>query len=338
MIVKFKCLALALVTTMSVGLVPAAADTLGDIQERGEVRCGVSQGLPGFSSQSAEGYWTGLDVDLCRAIAAAIFGDSSKVSFTPLSAKARAAALTSGDVDLLARNTTWSAAHELALGFNFAGVNFYDGQGFTVRKSMGVASALQLTGSVVCTTSGSTSELNLQDYITLNRMLFEVVTYEKADEVLQAYDSGRCDAYTTDMSALYAQRTLLRNPFEHVILPEVISKEPLGPVVRQGDDLWFNLVKWSLNVMINAEELSVTQANVLTMRSSNDPAVKSLLDGRFGTHLGLGVNWAYDIIRSVGNYGESFEANLGTATPIGLNRGLNELWTKGGLMYAPPFR
>ena len=338
---KKTLLALAVGTAVSMaGMTAASAGTLQDVKAKGHVQCGVSQGLPGFSNPDDKGNWTGLDVDVCRAVAAAVFGDASKVKYTPLSAKERFTALQSGEVDMLSRNTTWTATRDTALGLNFAGVNYYDGQGFMVRKSLGVTSALQLGGAAVCTNTGTTTELNVADYFRANNMKFEVVAFEKSDEVVAAYDKGRCDVYTTDQSGLYAQRLKLSNPGEHIVLPEIISKEPLGPVVRQGDDQWFNLVKWSLFAMINAEELGVTSKNVDEMMKSTNPAVLRLLgkEGSFGENLGVSNDWAANIIRQVGNYGESFARNVGPDTPLGISRGLNALWSKGGIQYAPPIR
>ncbi|MGI9481987.1 MAG: amino acid ABC transporter substrate-binding protein [Hyphomicrobiales bacterium] len=318
----------------------ASAATLDDIKAKGHVQCGVSQGLPGFSNPDDKGNWTGMDVDVCRALAAAIFGDAGKVKFTPLSAKERFTALQSGEVDVLSRNTTWTATRDTALGLNFAGVNYYDGQGFMVKKALGVTSALQLNGASVCTNTGTTTELNVADYFRANNMQYEVVAFEKADEVVAAYDKGRCDVYTTDASGLYAQRLKLSNPGDHVVLPEIISKEPLGPVVRQGDDQWFNLVKWVHFAMINAEELGITSKNVDEMKGSSNPAIKRILgvEGKFGENLGVGNDWAYNAIKMVGNYGEVFDANVGPDTPLGIARGVNALWSKGGLQYAPPVR
>ncbi len=337
---KVKFLPIVLGAAFSVAATAASAAKLDDVKGKGHVQCGVSQGLPGFSNPDDKGNWTGIDVDVCRALAAAIFGDDGKVKYTPLSAKERFTALQSGEVDLLSRNTTWTATRDTALGLNFTGVNYYDGQGFMVRKSLGVTSALQLNGAAVCTNTGTTTELNVADYFRANKMNYEVVAFEKADEVVQAYDSGRCDVYTTDASGLYAQRLKLSKPDEHIVLPEIISKEPLGPVVQQGDDQWFNLVKWTLFAMVNAEELGVTKANVDEMKNSDNPAIKRLLgtEGKFGENLGVGNDWAYNIIKSVGNYGEIFEANVGPKTPLGISRGVNALWSKGGLQYAPPIR
>jgi general L-amino acid transport system substrate-binding protein len=318
----------------------ASAATLDDVKSKGFVQCGVSQGLPGFSNTNDKGDWTGIDVDVCRAIAAAIFADPQKVKYTPLSAKERFTALQSGEVDVLPRNTTWTMGRDTSLGLNFAGVNYYDGQGFMVRNSLGITSALQLDGASVCTNTGTTTELNVADYFRTNKMRYEVVAFEKADEVVQAYDSGRCDVYTTDASGLYAQRLKLTNPGEHVVLPEIISKEPLGPVVRHGDDLWFDLVKWTHFAMVNAEELGVNSGNVDQMKGSDNPEIKRLLgtEGSFGEAIGLGNDWAYNIVKQVGNYGEVFERHVGPNTPLGIARGLNALWTQGGLQYAPPVR
>ncbi|MBA4782271.1 MAG: amino acid ABC transporter substrate-binding protein [Rhizobiales bacterium] len=318
----------------------ASAATLDDVKAKGFVQCGVSQGLPGFSQPDASGNWSGLDVDVCRAVAAAIFGDDTKVKYTPLSAKERFTALSSGEVDILSRNTTWTITRDTQLGLSFAGVTYYDGQGFMVRKDLGVSSALELSGASVCTNTGTTTELNLTDYFTANKMQFELVAFEKADEVVAAYDAKRCDVFTTDASGLYAERLKLTNPGEHIVLPEIISKEPLGPVVRQGDEQWFKIVRWSLNAMLNAEELGVSKANFEAMKSSTNPEVKRLLglEGAFGEGLGLGNDWALNIISKVGNYAESFNANVGPDTPLGIARGVNALWNAGGFQYAPPIR
>ena len=316
------------------------AGKVDDVKSKGHVQCGVSQGLPGFSNTDDAGKWTGIDVDLCRAVAAAVFGDANKVKFTPLSAKERFTALQSGEVDILSRNTTWTMGRDTALGLNFAGVNYYDGQGFMVRKSLGVKSGLELSGAQVCTNTGTTTELNVADYFRANSMDYKVVAFEKADEVVAAYDAGRCDVYTTDRSGLAAQRLKLKNPEDHMVLPDIISKEPLGPVVQQGDDQWFNIVKWVHFAMVNAEEMGVTSANADEMKNSKDPGIKRLLgtEGDFGTKLGLGKDWAYNAIKLVGNYGEVYERTVGPNTPLKLERGSNALWTKGGLQYAPPVR
>ncbi len=338
---KRTLLSIALGAAVSIAAVTAAnAGTLEDVKAKGFVQCGVSQGLPGFSNPDDKGNWVGIDVDVCRAVAAAIFGDASKVKFTPLSAKERFTALQSGEIDMLSRNTTWTATRDTALGLNFAGVNYYDGQGFMVRKKLGVTSALQLNGAAVCTNTGTTTELNVADFFRSHKMQYEVVAFEKSDEVVKAYDEGRCDVYTTDRSGLAAQRLKLKNPDEHMVLPEIISKEPLGPVVRQGDDQWFNLVKWTLFAMLNAEELGVTSKNVDEMKGSSNPAIKRLLgvEGKYGENLGVSNAWAYNIVKQVGNYGESYDRNVGPKTPLGLACGLNALWNKGGIQYAPPIR
>lgn len=318
----------------------ASAATLDDVKAKGFVQCGVSQGLPGFSNPDSAGNWSGLDVDFCKAVAAAVFGDAEKAKFTPLSAKERFTALQSGEIDILPRNTTWTMSRDTQLGLDFSVVNYYDGQGFMVRKSMNINSALQLSGASVCTNTGTTTELNVADYFRANKMEYELVAFEKADEVVAAYDAGRCDIYTTDQSGLYAQRLKLTNPDEHIVLPEIISKEPLGPVVRQGDDQWADIIKWTHFAMVTAEELGITQANVDEMAGSDKPDAKRLLgsEGEFGTPLGIDNKWAYNIIKAVGNYGETFERNVGPDTPLAISRGLNALWSKGGLQYAPPIR
>lgn len=328
------------VAAMSVTAFGASAATLDDVKAKGFVQCGVSQGLPGFSNPDSAGNWTGIDVDLCRGVAAAVFGDASKVKYTPLSAKERFTALQSGEIDVLSRNTTWTATRDTTLGLNFAGVNYYDGQGFMVRNDLGVKSALELSGASICTNTGTTTELNVADYFRANKLEYEIVAFEKADEVVAAYDAGRCDVYTTDQSGLYAQRLKLTNPADHNVLPEIISKEPLGPVVRQGDDQWFNLVKWTHYAMVNAEELGITSANAEVMKTSDNPAIKRVLgtEGEFGAALGVGNDWAFSIISQVGNYAESFNRNVGPDTPLAISRGTNDLWSNGGLQYAPPIR
>ena len=337
-----KKLIYAIVGTASLAFAANAfsMETLNSVKSKGYVQCGVSQGLPGFSNADDSGKWTGLDVDLCRAVAAAVFGDADKVRFTPLSAKQRFTALGSGEIDILSRNTTWTMTRDTQLGLNFAGVNYYDGQGMMVPTSLGAKSATELDGANICTNTGTTTELNITDYFRANNMSFNLVAFEKADEVVAAYDAGRCDVYTTDRSALAAQRGKLTNPDAHEVLPEIISKEPLGPVVRQGDDNWFNIVRWSLNAMINAEELGVTSGNVGQMTSSDNPAVKRLLgtEGNFGEELGLSNDWAKNIIAQVGNYGETYEKHVGPNTPLKLARGVNALWSEGGIMYAAPVR
>jgi general L-amino acid transport system substrate-binding protein len=316
------------------------AATLDDVKAKGFVQCGVSQGLPGFSNPDQSGNWTGIDVDVCRAVAAAVFCDADKVKYSPLSAKERFTALQSGEVDMLSRNTTWTLVRDTALGLNFAGVNYYDGQGFMVRKDLGIKSAKELAGASVCVNIGTTTELNMADFFRANGMDYKPVVFEKADEVVAAYDSGRCDVYTTDQSGLAAQRLKLKNPDDHIVLPDVISKEPLGPVVRHGDDQWLDLVKWSLYAMLEAEEAGVTSANVGEMKSSSNPVVKRLLgtEGELGSNLDLGNDWAACIIEQVGNYAESYDRYVGPDTPLKLERGVNALWKDGGLQYSMPIR
>lgn len=326
----------------------ASAATLEDVKAKGFVQCGVSQGLIGFSNPDEQNNWTGMDVDFCRAVAAAVFNDASKVKFTPLSAKERFTALQSGEIDILSRNTTWTMSRDTSLGLKFAGVMYYDGQGFLVNKKKfpDITSALQLSGAAVCTQTGTTTELNLADYFKANNMEYKVVAFEKNEEVLAAYQDGRCDVFTTDQSGLYAERLKFATPDDHVVLPEIISKEPLGPVVRQGDDAWFNVVKWTYFALLNAEELGVNSKNVDEMMGSTNPEIKRLLgvkneDGSaagFGTAIGLGEDWAVNVIKGVGNYAEIFERNVGTETPLKIARGKNALWNQGGLQYAPPIR
>ena len=324
----------------------AQAGTLDDVKAKGFVQCGVSQGLAGFSLPDDQNNWTGMDVDFCKAIAAAIFNDPTKVKFSPLSAKERFTALQSGEVDLLSRNSTWTMSRDTSLGLKFAGVMYYDGQGFMVRKSLGVKSAKELDGATVCTNTGTTTELNLADYFKANNMKYQVVAIEDANQVRQAYDEGRCDIFTTDQSGLYAERLSLKTPDDHMVLPEIISKEPLGPIVRQGDDQWFNVVKWTYYALLNAEELGITQANVEEMKGSTNPEIKRVLgvkneDGTaagFGTGIGLDEEWIVRIVKAVGNYGEIFERNVGANTPLKIARGKNALWKDGGLQYAPPIR
>jgi len=318
----------------------ATAQTLKTVKDRGLLSCGVSQGLPGFSSPDDKGNWTGIDVDVCRAIAAAIFNDTSKVKFVPLSAKDRFTALQSGEIDVLSRNTTWTLSRDTTLGANFTGVTYYDGQGFLVKKSLKVNSALELNSASVCVQTGTTTEQNLADYFKGNNMKYEVIAFGSNDEAVKAYESGRCDVFTTDVSGLYADRLKLSNPADHAVLPEVISKEPLGPMVRHGDDQWFDLVKWVLFAMVDAEELGVTQKNVDDMAKSDKPELKRAFgtDGNLGEQLGLTKDWVIRIVKAVGNYGEVFDRNVGAGSKLGIARGLNQLWTKGGIQYAPPIR
>jgi len=317
-----------------------AGKTLKNTQKKGFVKCGVSQGVPGFSNADASGNWTGIDVDVCRAVAAAVLGDAGKVKFTPLSAKERFTALTSGEIDILSRNTTWTLSRDADIGLTFVGVNFYDGQGFMVRKSSGITSTSDFkSGLSACVNIGTTTELNMRDFFTANGITYEPVVFEKADEVVAAYDSGRCDTYTTDKSGLAAQRTKLSSPDDHIVLPETISKEPLGPVVRQGDAVWEDIVRWSLNVMIEAEEYGINSANADAMKTSENPQIKRLVgaEGELGASLGLDNDWSLRIIKQVGNYGESYKRNI-SDTGILPDRGPNELWTKGGILYVPPAR
>ena len=318
-----------------------AGPTLDAVKARGDVVCGVHSGLYGFGAPDDKGVWKGIDIDICRAVAAAVLGDDKKVKYVPLSAQARLTAVQSGEVDLLSRNTTWTLTRDTANGLNFTGVNYYDGQGFMVPKKLGVSSAKDLSGATVCVQTGTTTELNLADYFRANKMELKPVTIEKYEEVTGAFLAGRCDAITSDASQLAAIRANdTPNPADYVILPELISKEPLGPSVRQGDDQWFDIVKWALFAMIDAEERGLTSANVEAGLKSPDPNVQRLLGvtGDLGKGMGLDNKWAYNIIKLVGNYGESFERNVGMDSKLQLARGLNALWTKGGLMYSPPVR
>ncbi len=329
---SFAVLALSLLA-VSVG----HAGTLDDVRERESLRCGVNEGLSGFSIQG-DGEWRGLDVDFCRAIAAAVFGDATKVEFIPLSATQRYEVLKRGEIDILARNSTWTATRDTEQGVSFVAVNYFDGQSFMVRKLLGVLSALQLNGTTICVASGTTTQMNVADYFRANKMTYQETELENAEKVVQAYDRGECDVYSADQSALYSQRLNLTNPGEHIILPEIASKEPLGPVVRDDDPKWFDLVRWTLFAMINAEEYGITSKTAEAMKESENPSVRRLLgvDGAIGEGMGVGNDWAYNIITMVGNYGESFDRNVGPDTALGIPRGINALWTKGGLMYAPP--
>ncbi|HEY0833888.1 MAG TPA: amino acid ABC transporter substrate-binding protein [Azospirillum sp.] len=332
--------AAAAVVTLAAGGAQAGA-TLDAIKQRGFVQCGVNSGLAGFGSPDSAGNWTGLDVDYCRAVAVTLFGDPAKVKFTPLSAQQRFPAVQSGEVDLLSRNTTWTLTRDTSVGLNFAPVTFYDGQGFMVPKKLGVKSAKELNGATVCVQSGTTTELNLADYFRASGMSFNPVVIESIDEVNAAYFAGRCDVYTTDASGLAGTRaSVAPNPQDHVILPELISKEPLAPAVRHGDDQWFDIVKWTVYATIQAEEKGITSKNVDEHLKSKDPDVLRLLGVTPGMGAALGVDekWAYNVIKKIGNYGEIFERNVGMNTPLKLERGLNALWTQGGLQYAAPFR
>ena len=315
-----------------------AQSTLDAVRSKGFVQCGVNTGLAGFSQPDSKGVWKGIDVDACRAVAAAVFGDATKVRYTPLTPQQRFTALQSGEVDLLARNTTWTITRDTSLGLNFVGVNYYDGQGFMVHRKLNVKSARQLNGATVCVQPGTTTELNLSDYFRANRMTFKPVVIEKLEEVLNAYFAGRCDVFTTDHSGLVSVRaSRAPNPADHVILPEIISKEPLGPVVRHGDDRWFDVVKWALFAMLEAEEMGISSKNIDQQAGSQNPTIQRFVgaSGDIGKMLGIDNKWSYNIIKQVGNYGESFDTNL---KPLGFERGLNRLWNQGGLMYAPPIR
>ena len=323
-----------------VGLAAARADTLDEVRRRGALLCGVNVGLAGFGLPDDRGEWRGFDIDYCRAVAAAIFDDPNKVKFIPLSGKDRFTALQSGEIDMLSRNTTWTQSREAGQGLLFAGINYFDGQGFLVRKSLGIDSAAKLSGASICAQQGTTTELNLADYFRSHGLKAETVVFSSGDEAVKAYESGRCDAYTTDGSALYAQRLKLAHPEDHVVLRDTISKEPFSPVVRQGDDRWFNLVKWTHFALLDAEELGVNAQNVMAMRQSDNPELRRLLgvEGDYGAALGLPADWVVRIIRAVGNYGEIFERNLGKESPLNIPRGLNAQWRDGGLHYAPPVR
>jgi general L-amino acid transport system substrate-binding protein len=330
-------------TLLAALLAPAgrsAAQTLQAVKERGTLNCGVSQGLMGFSSADDKGTWSGFDVDFCRAVAAAIFDDPEKVTFVPLDAGSRFAALQSNRIDVLSRNSTWTLSREGSLGLMFAGIAYYDGQGFLLRRDAGVDSALQLGGKTICTQTGTTTELNLSDYFRAHDMDFKVLALGTAEATLKAYANGQCEVLTSDVSQLYAERLKLFAPDSHIILPEVISKEPLGPVVRQGDDPWLNLIKWTLYSLINAEELGVKSTGIDDALKSSNPDIRRLLgaDGDFGEQLGLTNDWATRAVRAVGNYGEIYERNVGTQSALSIPRGLNALWTLGGIQYAPPIR
>ncbi|TVO76691.1 amino acid ABC transporter substrate-binding protein [Sedimenticola selenatireducens] len=337
---KIHVIASAVALTATLSTNAFAGATLDAVKKKGFVQCGVSIGLPGFSNADEKGNWSGLDVDVCRAVAAALFADANMVKYTPLTAKERFTALQSGEIDMLSRNTTWTLTRDSSLGLNFAGVNYYDGQGFMVTKKLGVKSALELDGASFCIQAGTTTELNLADYFRSNNMKYTPVTFDTSDETVKAFDAGRCDALTSDQSQLYALRIKLGNPDGATVLPEVISKEPLGPVTAQGDDEWYKIVRWSLFAMVNAEEMGITSGNVDAKMSSDDPNVRRLLgqEGIKGSGLGLADGWAANIIKQVGNYGESFERNVGQGSSLKIARGQNALWNKGGLQYAPPIR
>ncbi|MCG6902873.1 MAG: amino acid ABC transporter substrate-binding protein [Rhodobacter sp.] len=337
-----KSVILGALTVAGLGVGAAHAATVDDVKARGKLNCGVTTGLVGFAAPDANGNWEGFDVGVCRAVAAAVLGDPMAVEFVPTTGKTRFTALASGEIDMLARNTTWTFSRDVDLKFTFVGVNYYDGQGFLVPKALGVTSAKDLDGATVCIQTGTTTELNLADFFRANNISYEPVPIETNAEGQQQYLAGACDTYTTDASGLAATRATFEAPNEHVLLPEIISKEPLGPLVRHGDDQWADVVRWTLNALITAEELGVTSANVgeMSMEAGGNPEINRLLgtEGNLGEMLGLSADWAKNAIAAGGNYGELFEKNIGENTPIGLARGLNAQWTEGGLIYSPPFR
>ncbi len=330
--------AVALLVSLAGG---AQAATLDEVKARGHLNCGVNPNLQGFAAKGEDGTWTGFDVDFCRALAAAVLGDPAKVEYVPLNAQQRFDGLKSGAVDVLARNTTWNMERETKMPLRFVGVSYYDGQGFIVKKLLGVTSAVYLSGASICFQTGTTSETNVEDFFREKEMTFAPVRFEKLDDLIKAFDEGKCDTFTTDVSFLYAVRQRLANPDDAMVLQDVISKEPLGPAIRQGDDQWFNIVRWTLFALINAEELGVTAANADTLKAeSKNAAVRRLLgaDGSSGPDMGLDADWATRALKAVGNYGEVFERNLGAQTALGINRGINAQWNAGGLLYAPPLR
>ena len=317
-----------------------AKSTLHEVKKRGHLVCGVTQGTPGFSTPDSKGNWTGFDVDVCRAISSAVFGKPDKVKYVPLSAQARFTALQSGEIDVLSRITTWTLGRDTTQGLNFAPTTFYDGQGFMVRKKDKIKSPKDLAGASVCTQQGTTTELNMADYFRKNRIKFKAVVFENNEEMVKAFVSGRCDSITSDRSSLVSFRTKFKNPRDYILLPDIISKEPLGPSVRHGDDQWFDVVKWSVYALFQGEEFGINSSNVDKTLKSKNPEIKRFLgiSPGMGKNLGLNEKWAYNIIKQVGNYGEIFENNVGQKTPLKLKRGMNALWTKGGLLYSPPIR
>ncbi|MFK7875087.1 MAG: amino acid ABC transporter substrate-binding protein [Paracoccaceae bacterium] len=336
-----KSVLLGALTVAGLAAGAAAAGTLDDVKARGKLNCGVATGLVGFAAPDANGEWKGFDVAVCRAVAAAVLGDATAVEFVPTTGKTRFTALASGEIDMLARNTTWTFSRDVDLKFEFAGINYYDGQGFMVPKELGVSSAKDLDGATVCIQTGTTTELNLADFFRSNNISYEPVPIETNAEAQQQYTAGACDVYTTDASGLAATRATFENPGDHVVLPEIVSKEPLGPLVRHGDHEWGDVVRWTLMALITAEELGITSANMAEMQAgTNNPEVNRLLgtEGNLGEMLGLDAEWAARALSVEGNYGEVFEKNIGESTPIGLARGLNAQWTDGGLLYSPPFR
>jgi general L-amino acid transport system substrate-binding protein len=340
LIMKRLATVFAFATVVAFGMQAASSQTLKAVKDRGQLVCGANGTLAGFGMPDAQGNWTGFDVEFCRAIAAAIFNDPTKVKFVPLTAANRLTSLQSGDIDVLSRNTTWTMSRDTSLGIDFTTVNFYDGQGFMVHKALKVSSALELNDASVCVQQGTTTELNLADYFRSNNMSLKSVTFATGDEAIKAYDSGRCDAYTTDSSGLYGERVLLSNPNDNIVLPEIISKEPLSPAVRQGDDNWEDIVRWVHYAMVDAEELGVSKTNIDDQMKSPNPEIRRMLgvEGQFGEAMGLTNDWAVRILKTIGNYGESFERTVGQGSPLKIARGINALWTKGGLQYGLPIR
>lgn len=332
----------AAAVVMSAAATAVSAATLDDVKKRGKLNCGVHEGLPGFAAPNAKGEWEGFDISVCKAVAAAIFGDPAAVEYIPQTGQTRFTALASGEIDMLARTTTWTFSRDTDLKTEFIGVNFYDGQGFMVPTSLGVSSVKDLDGATVCVNTGTTTELNLAEYFTVNKLSYEPVPIDTGAEIMQQYLSGACDVFTGDASGLAASRATFANPDEHIVLPEIISKEPLAPAMRHGDSEWGDVVRWTLNALISAEELGVTSANIeeLSKAAGENPEINRLLgtDGDLGGMIGLEADWAKNAIMAGGNYGEVFEINVGKSTPIGLDRGQNALWTNGGLIYSPPFR
>ncbi|OQX13545.1 MAG: amino acid ABC transporter substrate-binding protein [Thiothrix lacustris] len=329
-----------LCTAVMLSLPVQAGKTLDTIKSRDQLVCGVNVALAGFSAADSAGKWSGMDVDYCKALAAAVLGDANKVKYVPLNAQQRFTALQSGEIDILSRNTTWTLTRDASLGANFVGTIYYDGQGFMVKKELKVASAKELDGATVCVQSGTTTEKNLTDFARANKLAIKPLVFEKNEAATGAYHSGRCEAYTTDASGLAAERTIAKNPDEHLILPEIISKEPLGPLVRRGDDEFFAISKWVLNALIEGEEYGLTQTNLDEKKTSDDPNIQRILGTAedMGALLGLDKEWAYRALKATGNYGEIFERNVGKHSPLKLERGLNKLWNQGGILYAPPIR
>ena len=332
---------LAATALLGVTATAQAGATLDAITQKGFIQCGVSDGLPGFGVPNAQGKMTGIDVDVCHAVAAALFGDASKVKFSQLTAKERFTALQSGEIDLISRNTTWTSSRDAGMGLVFTGVTYYDGIGFLVNNKLGVSSAKELGGATICIQAGTTTELNVSDYFRANNLKYTPITFDTADESAKGLEAGRCDVLTTDQSGLYAQRIKMAHPDEFMVLPEIISKEPLGPLVRKGDEEWFSIVKWTLFAMLNAEEMGITSQNVEEQaKSTKNPDVARLLgaDGEYGKDLKLRKDWVVQIVKQVGNYSEVFERNIGQGSVLKIKRGLNALWNNGGIQYAPPVR